>query len=380
MPIESPRVLHVIARLNKGGTARYLQGLIKDLEQMQVESLLAVGHVQGNEIEDESLQSLRHVRVNSLGRSINPIRDVLAYFELKKIVQGYQPDLIHTHTFKAGLLGRLLKAQTPIVHTFHGHLLTDPEFSGFKQRVIIGIEKVLAKRSAALITVGEKVSEELLAVGIGKKEQHLSITSEIDSIDFISRDTAREKFGVADENQVVVVWMARLVGVKNPYLAIEVAKLLPKALFFISGGGDLYEQLNRDSPANVRVLGWQEPSEVIPAGDIFLSTSVNEGVPYSILEAQSFGLPVVSVRAGAVEEVVIETETGYVTEAVAAQLAARIQSLIRDPSMRLQMGERARSRSLEATGKKAKATAHLALYRRILSPKLQGFGQEHPLA
>jgi glycosyltransferase involved in cell wall biosynthesis len=366
MPIESSRVLHVIARLNKGGTARYLQGLIKDLDQMQVKSLLAVGHVQGNEIEDGSLQSLKHARVNSLGRSINPISDLLAYFELKKIVAQYQPDLIHTHTFKAGLLGRLLKTQTPVVHTFHGHLLTDPEFFGFKQRVIIGIERALAKRSAALITVGEKVSDELLAVGIGKKEQYLSIASEIDSIDFISRDTARQKFGIVDENQVVVVWMARLVGVKNPYLAIEVAKLLPKALFLVSGGGDLYEQLKKDAPANVRVLGWQEPSEVIPAGDIFLSTSVNEGVPYSILEAQSFGLPVVSVRAGAVEEVVIETETGYVTDAVAAQLAARIQSLIRDPSMRLQMGEKARSRSLEATGKKAKATAHLALYRRIL--------------
>jgi glycosyltransferase involved in cell wall biosynthesis len=367
MPIESPRVLHIIARLNKGGTARYLQGLIVDLEQIQVDSLLAVGHVQDNEIEDESLKTLNHARVESLGRRINPISDVLAYFELKKIVEEYQPDLIHTHTFKAGLLGRLLKTQTPIVHTFHGHLLTDPEFSGLKQRVIIAIERTLAKRSAALITVGEKVSEELLAVGIGKKEQYLSIASEIDSIDFISRDVAREKFGIADENQVIVIWMARLVGVKNPYLAIEVAQLLPKALFLISGGGDLYEQLKKDAPANVRVLGWQEPSEVIPAGDIFLSTSVNEGVPYSILEAQSFGLPVVSVRAGAVEEVVIDSETGFVTDADAAQLAARIQSLIRDPASRLKMGEMARTRSLEATGKKAKATAHLALYRRILS-------------
>jgi glycosyltransferase involved in cell wall biosynthesis len=380
MPTESPRVLHVIARLNKGGTARYLQGLIKDLEQLQVGSLLAVGYVQSNEIEDKSLQFLSYTRVNSLGRRINPVRDVLAYFELKKIVAEYQPDLIHTHTFKAGLLGRLLMTQTPNAHTFHGHLLTDPEFSGLKQRVIIAIEKALARRSAALITVGEKVSEELLAVGIGKREQYLSIASEIDPIDFSSRGSAREKFGIEDENQVVVVWMARLVGVKNPYLAIEVAKLLPKALFLISGGGDLYEQLKMDAPANVRVLGWQEPAEVIPAGDIFLSTSVNEGVPYSILEAQSFGLPVVSVRAGAVEEVVIETETGYVTDASAAQVAARIQSLIRDPATRLKMGEKARTRSLEATGKKAKATAHLALYRRILSPKTQGFGQEHPLA
>jgi glycosyltransferase involved in cell wall biosynthesis len=367
MPIESPRVLHVIARLNRGGTARYLQGLIKDLEQLQAGCLLAVGHVQANEMEDESLNSLPHTRINPLGRRINPVSDVLAYFELKKMVSNFQPDLIHTHTFKAGLIGRLLGTKTPVVHTFHGHLLTDPEFSGLKQRVIITIEKALARRSAALITVGEKVSEELLAVGIGKREQYLSIASEIDSIDFTTRGSARKKYGIEDENQVVVVWMGRLVGVKNPYLAIEVAKLLPKALFLMSGGGDLYEQLKQDAPANVRVLGWQEPAEVIPAGDIFLSTSVNEGVPYSILEAQSFGLPVVSVRAGSVEEVVIDTETGYVTDASAAQVAARIQSLIRDPLMRLKMGEKARTRSLEVMGKKAKATAHLELYRRILA-------------
>jgi glycosyltransferase involved in cell wall biosynthesis len=366
MPIQSPRVLHVIARFNKGGTARYLLGLIRDLNSFQVNSFLAVGHVQDQEIEDLSLSSIRFTRVESLGRRINLPSDVRAYFELKKIVREYKPDLIHTHTFKAGLLGRLLGTNIPFVHTFHGHLLTDPEFSGFKQRVIIWIERFLAKRSAALITVGEKVSEDLFRVGVGKRGQYLSIASEIDELDFMSRTEARKKFAIKD-NQNVVLWMARLVGVKNPNLAIEVAKLLPKAHFILAGGGDLFESLIKDAPSNVQVVGWQDPAEVIPAADIFLSTSANEGIPYSILEAQSWGLPVVSVRAGAVEEVVIEGETGFVTESDAALLAARIQSLIRDSDLRRKMAERSRAKSLESTGKKAKARAHAELYRRILA-------------
>jgi glycosyltransferase involved in cell wall biosynthesis len=368
MPTESPRVLHVIARFNKGGTARYLLGLIRDLNSFQVNSLLAVGHVQNQEVEDLSLSLIQFARVESLGRRINPIKDLRAYIELKKIVKEYKPDLIHTHTFKAGLLGRLLQTDVPVVHTFHGHLLTDPEFSGFKQRVIIWIESFFAKRSAALITVGEKVSEDLLVVGVGKRDQYLSIASEIDEVDFISRREARAKFSVKDD-QVVVLWMARLVGVKNPYLAIEVAKLLPKAHFILAGGGDLYESLIKDAPSNVKVVGWQDPAEVIPAADIFLSTSANEGIPYSILEAQSWGLPVVSVRAGAVEEVVREGETGSVTESDPALLAARIQSLIRDSDLRRKMAERARAKSLESTGKKAKARAHAELYRRILAQR-----------
>jgi glycosyltransferase involved in cell wall biosynthesis len=306
--------------------------------------------------------------MEALGRRISPFNDIKAFFNLKKIIREYKPDLIHTHTFKAGLIGRFLPLDAPVVHTFHGHLLTDPEFSGFKQRVIILVERFLAKKSAALITVGEKVREDLLQVGVGKRDQYFSIVSEIDEVEFIPRSEARAKFSVYDSENVVL-WMARLVGVKNPYLAIEVAKLLPNSHFILAGGGDLHDSLIKDAPSNVQVVGWQDPAEVIPAADIFLSTSANEGVPYSILEAQSWGLPVVSVRAGAVEEVVIEGETGFVTESDAALLAARIQSLIRDSDLRRKMTEQAKTKSLESTGKKAKARAHAELYRRILAQR-----------
>lgn len=365
MPTKNLRVLHIIARFNKGGTARYLTGLICDLEAMQTGSLLAVGRVQDAEIEDSALSLLSISRVESLGRRISPLKDIKAYFELKKIVEEYKPSLIHTHTFKAGLLGRLLENRIPKIHTFHGHLLKDPEFSGFKKFIIILIEKYLARKSAALITVGQTVSDDLIAVGVGNRDQYVSIASEIDEVHFIDRSDARNKFGLHDD-QLVILWMARLVGVKNPYLACEVAKLLPKATFLLAGGGYIYESLLQDAPTNVKVMGWQDPSEIIPAADIFLSTSTNEGIPYSILEAQAFGLPVVSVRAGAVEEAIIDMYTGFVTDSDAAQIAARIQSLIRDKDARLIMGERARLKSLESTGKKAKARAHLALYRRVL--------------
>ena len=154
------RVLHVIARLNVGGTARYITQLAHELPQHGIETFVATGFVQGDEVEDPSAQSIDVIRIPALGRSINPIKDHLARKQLEKIIEDVKPDIIHTHTFKAGYITRMKKQPIPVVHTFHGHLLDDPEFSGFKSKIIIAIEKKLAKRSAKLVTVGHIVGQE----------------------------------------------------------------------------------------------------------------------------------------------------------------------------------------------------------------------------
>jgi glycosyltransferase involved in cell wall biosynthesis len=163
------RVLHVIARLNVGGTARYITQLANELPKHGIETFVATGFVQGNEVEDPSAQSIQVIRIPALGRSINPIKDHLARKQLDKIISEIKPDIIHTHTFKAGYITRMRKQSVPVIHTFHGHLLDDPEFSGFKSKVIIAIERKLAKRSAKLVTVGEIVGQELLEERIGVK-------------------------------------------------------------------------------------------------------------------------------------------------------------------------------------------------------------------
>ena len=126
------RVLHVIARLNVGGTARYITQLANELPKHGIETFVATGFVQGSEVEDPSAQSIKLIRIKSMGRSIRPIKDHHARKELEKIVAEVKPDIIHTHTFKAGYVIRIKNQPVPVVHTFHGHLLDDPEFSGFK--------------------------------------------------------------------------------------------------------------------------------------------------------------------------------------------------------------------------------------------------------
>ena len=135
------KVLHLIARMNVGGTARYLSMLSNGLEANGVESSIATGYVQGAEAEDPSVSSVKLHRIAHLGRAINPLNDYRAMQEFKDLVALEKPDIIHSHTFKAGLVARiqkksLIKAagkEIKFVHTFHGHLLDDPEFSGLKK-------------------------------------------------------------------------------------------------------------------------------------------------------------------------------------------------------------------------------------------------------
>jgi glycosyltransferase involved in cell wall biosynthesis len=364
MPTDKPRVLHVIARFNVGGTARYLDNLLPKIAD-QVETLLAVGHVQGHEIEDSRLEKIEFVRIEHLGRKINPRQDFRAYLELRKTVKRFKPQIIHSHTFKAGLLSRLMFFNIPKIHTFHGHLLSDPEFSRRALQVIVNIERRLAKVTKTLITVGEQVSKDLLQVGVGKPSQHISIASEGQKLDFLSREEARGNLGIDPEAQVVL-WMARMAPVKNPLLALEIARLLPNVDFLMAGGGELFNQTKDLAPSNVRLLSWVNAAEVIPAADIFLSTSLNEGVPYSLLEVLSAGVPVIAVESGAIAEIIEDNVNGFLATKEPAKIAGQIDTLFANSAQRFKVGESASNSSILSSTKNDMALAHLSLYVTVL--------------
>ena len=166
------KVLHVIARMNVGGTATYLYNLLEGLEAKGIETLLAVGTVPNNEREDSRINGLRFCRINGLSRAISFLGDFRAYRELNKVVREFGPDIIHTHTFKAGFLIRLKKQPIPVVHTFHGHHLYDPEFGLLKRSILNFIERSIAKRAVKILTIGLRVGEELRKYGIGEINQY----------------------------------------------------------------------------------------------------------------------------------------------------------------------------------------------------------------
>ena len=360
------RVLHVIARLNVGGTARYITQLANELPKHGIETFVATGFVQSGEVEDPSAASIDVIRIPALGRSINPIKDHRARKQLEKIIREVKPDIIHAHTFKAGYVTRMKKQSVPVVHTFHGHLLDDPEFSGFKSKVIIEVERKLAKNSDKLVTVGRRVADELLAQRIGHRAQYVNIPPGVVAINVTPRQQALANLNLEDRGTPIVGWIARVTGVKNPMRALEVADALPDTQFVMAGGGDLLEQVKAAAPANVSVIGWADAADLFGAADIILSTSENEGMPVALIEAQLAGKPVVATDVGSVSEVILNHETGIVTNKNAGSIALALESLTLDKAKRDEMGRLATARAQALFSVDRMINAHIELYSSIV--------------
>jgi glycosyltransferase involved in cell wall biosynthesis len=360
------RVLHVIARLNVGGTARYITQLANELPKHGIETFVATGFVQGVEVEDPSAQSIELIRVPAMGRSIRPIKDHFARKQLEKIIQETKPDIIHTHTFKAGYVIRMKQQVIPVIHTFHGHLLDDPEFSGLKSKLIVALERKFAKKSAKLVTVGRRVADELLEQHIGARNQFVNIPPGVVAVNVTPKVQALKNLNLEDNGLPIVGWIARVTGVKNPMRALEVADALPDTHFVMVGGGDLLEQVKAKAPANVSVIGWAEAADLFGASDIILSTSENEGMPVALIEAQLAGRPVVATDVGSVSEVILNHETGIVTNKNAGSIASAVESLLLDKTTREEMGRLAIARAQALFSVERMINAHIELYKSIV--------------
>jgi glycosyltransferase involved in cell wall biosynthesis len=358
------RVLHVIARLNVGGTARYITRLAEELPKQKIETFIATGFVQGSEEEDPSAKNLKVIRIPSLGRQFNPIKDHFAFKQLLEVVDELKPDILHTHTFKAGFIGRIRakeikKAagkQIKFVHTFHGHLFDDPEFSGIKSSIITSLERRFAKRTDAIVTVGAQVGRELLERNIGQTKQFTNIPPGVEALK-LPKAKPRTK--------ITVGWIARVTGVKNPLRALEIAKLFPDAQFLIAGGGDLLDQVKAQAPKNTRVLGWTDAAKLFAASDIILSTSENEGMPIALIEAQLASKPVVATNVGGVAEVVLNNKTGFVTKKNAQELAKALEKLINSKALRTAQGKAAKAHATKAFSLEKMISAHVTLYKKL---------------
>jgi glycosyltransferase involved in cell wall biosynthesis len=358
------RVLHVIARLNVGGTARYITRLAEELPKHKVETFVATGCVQGFEQEDPSAKNLKVIRIPSLGRQFNPIKDHFAFKQLLKVVKEVKPDILHTHTFKAGFIARMRTEEinkaagkrVKFVHTFHGHLFDDPEFSGIKSSIITSLERRFAKRTDAIITVGAQVGKELLERRIGKQKQFTNIPPGVEPLR-IPKAKPRKK--------ITVGWIARVTGVKNPLRALEIAKLFPDAQFLIAGGGDMLEQVKAQAPRNTKILGWTDAAKLFADSDIILSTSENEGMPIALIEAQLASKPVVATNVGGVAEVVINNKTGFVTRKITEDLAKALEKLINSKPLRTAQGKAATAHATKAFSVEKMIKAHVSLYKKL---------------
>ena len=247
-------------------TAVYLSNLVMGLEKLGIENLLVIGAVPPGEVEDSVVEKLPIRRVPSMSRAISYSADRVARKEIEKIIGEFKPDLIHSHTFKAGALVRSVKRSVPVVHTFHGHHLYDPEF-GFVKRSILNMwERRLAKRTDAIVTIGERVKRELLEVGIGEESQYVSIAPGISDLKLGSKTAVMKKLGIAKEKRPIVMWLGRFTEVKRPDRVIELAKKAEGFFFVMAGGGELEESIRASAPENVLLAGWQKKEEMWEIG------------------------------------------------------------------------------------------------------------------
>lgn len=359
------KVLHVIARMNVGGTATYLYNLLEGLENSMVETKLIIGRVPSNEKEDSRVEQLNYQRIPWLSRSIAPIGDLKARRKLWEIVKEFQPDLIHCHTFKAGVLVRSKKTSIPMIHTFHGHHLYDPDYGKFARFVLNGIERKLARRSKKILTIGSRVAVELIDVGIGKKSQYQSIAPGVRLPKLSDRSRIVERLSI-NPDRLNVLWMGRLTRVKRPDRVIELAKRFPEVNFIIAGDGELREELEAKAAENVHFLGVQNSDVMFSLADIALLTSDSEGMPLTLIEGQMAGVPAIATDVGSVSEIVKNEVTGFVTSTQLDQIASSLGRLLGDSMLRSTMAKNSRARAAKKFSIEKMVESHILVYEQAL--------------
>lgn len=352
---EQIRVLRIIARMNVGGPAKQVTALARGMSDDRYDHRLLVGDVAEGEGEVELADLPIPVqRIPALGRDIRPVGDIAAYRQVRAAIDEFRPHIVHTHTAKAGVLGRTaaMRSGVPhLVHTFHGHLLHG-YFASPVTAAVTAVERSLARRTSVLAAVGARVRDELLQAGIGHPDQYVVAPPGLTLPEPPSRMEARRKLDLADDT-AVVAFVGRLTSVKRPDrlvdVAAAVARSVPNVAFLVAGGGDLADLTRASAEAQrapLRFLGWRTDVEVIyAAADAVVLTSDNEGMPVSLIEAAMCGVPAVTTDAGSAGEVVTDGVTGFVTARDAESIASALVRVLQDGSLRSTMGHAAQERS-----------------------------------
>jgi glycosyltransferase involved in cell wall biosynthesis len=374
---ERIKVVHIVTRMNTGGVAVLIGNLMTGFDPDKFDLTLITGSCDATEEDylEKIATSIPYIKVKSLQRAISPRKDLLTFFNLWKILREVKPDVIHTHTSKAGLIGRLVSrlavSRAKRVHTFHGHLL-DGYFSPLKTRLITTLERLLARNTDALIAMGNQVKKDLLKVGVGNDSKFRVFFPGLKAVSVRSKESSRKELEVKSP-QVVCLFVGRLTQIKRPDRLLDAIHILQKKnlefQFLIAGDGELSGEVktrvnNEDLP--VKMLGWvQDTSSVFSAADIMVLCSDNEAVSLVLIEGSQYGLPLVSTNVGSVSDVVIDHSTGYLTAPNAAAMAEAIEKLVRDGQLRKMMGDAGKARAAQYFSLERMIKDHSDLYRSL---------------
>ncbi|MEO6050240.1 MAG: glycosyltransferase [Pyrinomonadaceae bacterium] len=338
------KILRIIARLNVGGPARHVVWLTKELQDDEFQSVLIAGTIPEGEADMSYFaveNGVEPIYIADLSRELSP-RDLFALWKIFKQIKAEKPDIIHTHTAKAGTVGRLAglmyrwftwgtligrPRQVRIIHTFHGHVFHS-YYSKLKTQAFVVIEKLLARIATNRIIVlsDQQLSEINGEFGIGNRNQFEVIPLGIDLSRFSNvdsdRDALRDEIR-AQNDEIVVGFVGRLTEIKNISYLLKVASIYltkldsqnKKLKFVIVGDGNLRQTLTKECESLgindiVSFLGHRpDIFDLISGMDVIALTSLNEGTPLSLIEAMAAGKPVISTAVGGVVDLLGAVES-----------------------------------------------------------------------
>jgi glycosyltransferase involved in cell wall biosynthesis len=393
------KIVHIITRLILGGAQENTLITCKMLAQRGHDVTLITGPALGPEgelFEQTKNQKYKTIVINSLRRQINPIYDIPAYGAIKRNLEEIQPDIVHTHSAKAGILGRFAahavrqetsheRRATKIIHTIHG-LAFHPYQNDLINKIYIAIEKSAAKRTDFFISVADAMTAQALAAGIGSPEKFVTAYSAIEEDDFLRpisenlRRTFRLKYGIA-EDAVVLITIARLFMLKGHDYIIESADTLSKqyknAVWLFVGDGNLSEHYKRqvqnlNLSDRIKFTGLLPPHQIpiaIASSDILVHCSLREGLARTLPQALASGKPAVSFDVDGAREVVNENTGRLIEPKNVKQLTNACAELIENKNLRVSLGRAGRESVKEKFAPETMVDTIEIVYRKLLEEK-----------
>ncbi len=382
------KVAHIITRMVKGGAQENTLYTVKHLAPRKYDTYLISGPPLGGEgsIEDRIPSQVNFIKIEELVRPIHPCKDIIAFLKIFLLCLREKFDIVHTHTSKAGILGRWaarLSGTRIIVHTPHGHI-----FYGYERELSAAfyawVERITAWITDVLITLTERGKIEHLERGIGSAEKMKVIYSGVEIEKFsLPRDkiSQRRALGLPEEAKIIGC-VGRMVPVKGHVHFLEAARVVkekhPETHFLVQGEGTLRQELVEKAKSLslsscCRFLSAATPvQEVFSSLDIFVLPSLNEGMGRVLVEAMATGLPIVASRVGGVPELVKNGVNGYlVPPGDKEALAASILSLLENPSLASRMGEKGKEMSKNFSAQRMLAQIE-SLYKELWEVKVNG--------
>ncbi len=361
-----PKILRIINRLNIGGPTFNVAYLTKYMDS-NFETMLLAGMKDESEASSEHILQkfdIHPVYIKSMHRNLHPIHDLKAYKEIRKIIRTFKPDIVHTHASKPGLVGRLAAyhEKVPIIiHTYHGHAFHS-YFSPLKTKLYTAIEKYLAKISTKIIAISNIQKEEITTTYQVCKPDKVAVVSLGFDLNGFQQDTSikravfRTKYKL-DDDTIAIGIIGRLVLVKNHQLFIYaikkiLSKTTKKVKFLIIGDGERRDELihlvdslrisyslsdNIKQESNLQFTSWIKNMEEVYAGlDIIALTSLNEGTPVTLIEAQAANKPIISTDVGGIRDIVLPGKNALLVKSNdLAAFSDKLLQLIEDDNMRI---------------------------------------------